>query len=164
MFKKVLKFIKIALVGVVWSILWVALTRKVMLSIWNFDYVSLNHWKMVKSFWNANGTIRGVSDYLLFLSLFLIILLWFKGFKYFYKIDYMKILLKPLLYFSNREIKKYEKGGKHVIIKNLIVGEKTTLNDLIEEKIKEEEKQEAPKESETLRKNISKKIIERKGQ
>jgi len=76
----------------------------------------------------------------------------------------MKILLKPLLYFSNREIKKYEKGGKHVIIKNLIVGEKTTLNDLIEEKIKEEEKQEAPKESETLRKNISKKIIERKGQ
>ena len=49
------------------------------------------------------------------------------------------------------------------MVKNLVMGEKITLDDLINEKIKEEEKvQETTKESEKLRADITKKISESK--
>ena len=164
MFKKLLKFIKFVLVGGVWSILWLTLMQKVMIFIWNFNFFSKAQWHMVASFWNANGTIKGLSDYMLFLTLFLVVLGWFLGLKYFYKVGYGKLLLRPFEYFSGKQIEKYRQENKHVVIKNLVVGEKVALDDLINEKIKEEDKQQKTKESETLRQNITQKIIERKGQ
>lgn len=135
-----------------------------MILIWNFNFFSEKQWRMVSSFWNANGTIKGLSDYMLFVTLLLIVVVWFSGFKYFYKVSYIRLLLKPFEYFSKKQIEKYSKEGKHVVIKNLIVGEKITLDELIEEKIKAEDKEKPVKESEALRQNISQKIIERKGQ
>lgn len=164
MFKKLLKLVKFLIIGIVWSVLWFVLLQKVVLYIWNFNFFSKKQWDVVASFWNANGTIKGLSDYMLFLTLFGGVIIWGLGFRYFYKKNYWQLLLKPFEYFSDKQIEKYSKEGKHVVIKNLVVGEKITLDDLIEQKIKEEDNQKTIKESETLRQNISQKIIERKGQ
>ena len=164
MFKKLLKFIKFIFVGSVWSAFWLVLMQRVMIFIWNFNFFSKNQWRMVASFWNANGTIKGLSDYMLFITLLLVVVVWFFGFRYFYKVGYGRLLLKPFEYFSGKQIEKYSKEGKHVVIKNLVVGEKITLDELIDEKIKAEDKNKQMKESESLRQNISQKIIERKGQ
>lgn len=130
---------------------------------WNFDFISLRHWQTIVSFWNANGTIRGVSDYMLFATLLFILIVWYKGLKYFYRLSYGKLLIRPFEYFSKKQIEKYESSGKHVVIKNLIVGEKMTLDELVEEKIKAEDAKQTQKESQNLRESISKKITERKG-
>jgi len=164
MFKKLLKCIKFLFIGAAWSAFWLSVTQKAVIAVWNFNFLSKVQWSMVASFWNANGTIKGVSDYMLFLTLLIVGVVWFFGFRYFLKVNYLKLLLKPFEYFFGKQIEKYNKESKHVVIKNLVVGEKRTLNDLIDEKIKSENKQTKAKESETLRQNVLQKIIERKGQ
>ena len=131
--------------------------------IWNFDLFDVSRWKFISEFWQRNGTISGFSDYMFFLSLLVIVIVWIRGWKKFYKIQYVKALLKPFEYFSKKQIEKYSKEDKHVVIKNLTVGEKITIDDLIAEKIKEEEKTPKTKESENLRQGILQKIIQRKG-
>ncbi len=163
MFQKLFKLIKFLIVSVLWSGVWFTLTDKIIAKVWNFDFLKASQWHFVSEFWRRNGTFYGKSDYLLFLSLLIIIVLWGIGLYKLYKVNYIRFFLKPLEYFSNRDIEKYEKESKHVVIKNLVVGEKITIDDLIAEKIQEEEKEPKIKESEALRQNISQKITARKG-
>jgi len=164
MFKKIGLFLKFLIVGVLWSTLWCVITQQIVFKIWNFDYLSPNQWRVIKAFWEKNGVIRGVSDYMLFLTLIVILVVWYFGFKKLYHVQYGKFLLKPFESFSKRQITKYENESKHVVIKNLVVGEKMSLEDLIQQKIDAEQSANAgPKESEVLRQNISKKITEQKG-
>ncbi len=163
MFKKIGCFLKMLFTASFWTLLWTLVSRQIILYIWNFDFVSQAHWKLIAEFWQKNGTIKSFSDYMLFLTLFLVLLLWYKGVKYFYKLDYLRLMLKPFEYFSNQQIEKYKKEGKHVVIKNLIVGKKITVDDLIAEKIKEENSQQQEKQADQLRQTLSQKINERKG-
>lgn len=164
MFKKILKFLKFLFVLVFWSALWLSLMRIVMIRIWNFDLFSPASWQTIVIYWNKGGTIRTLYDYMLFVTIIVVIAVWYIGLKRLYKINFAKILLRPFEYFSKKQISKFENENKHIAIKNLVVGEKITLNDLIEEKIKTEGNKSAQKESQNLRENISKKISERKGQ
>ena len=59
------------------------------------------------------------------------------------------------------EIKKYENLDTHVIIKNISIGEKMTLEDVIKDRIKQE-KTNVSKDADALRKHISQKIMQRK--
>lgn len=163
MLQKLGKLIKFLIVSVLWSVVWLTLTQKVIVKIWNFNFLETSQWRFVSEFWRRNGTFYGKSDYLLFLSLLIILILWGIGLYKLYKVNYVRLFLKPLEYFSNRQIEKYAEENKRVVIKNLVVGEKITIDDLIAEKIHEEEKEPKIKESEALRQNISQKIIERKG-
>ena len=164
MFKKFGLFLKFLTVGGLWSAFWIALTQQIVLKIWNFNYVPLKQWSLIKAFWDKNGVIREISDYMLFITLFVILFVWYFGLKKLYHTDYVKLFLRPFEYFHKKQIEKYTTESKHVVIKNLVVGEKMTVEDLINQKIKEEKtKTGALKESEILRENISKKIIEQKG-
>lgn len=164
MFKKIGQALKFAIILLLWSTLWCAVTQQVIYKIWNFDYLSFNQWRVIKAFWDKNGVIRGASDYMLFVTLIVIAVVWYFGFKKLYRIQYGKFFLKPFQSFSKRQITKYENESKHVVIKNLVVGEKMTLEELIQQKIDAEQGVGAgPKESEVLRQNISKKITEKKG-
>ena len=82
----------------------------------------------------------------------------------FYKADYLKILMMPVNYIANYEIKKYEKEDKHVTFKNIAIAEKMTIEDVIQERIQKEKETEHIKEADQLRKNISEKIIKRREQ
>jgi|GEM_PF-6382274 len=164
MFKKIGHLLKFLIIGVLWSTFWVALTQQIVLRIWNFNYISLKQWQMVRAFWQQNGVIKGLSDYMLFITLLVVLLVWYFGFKKLYHTDYVKLFLRPFEYFNKKQIEKYESEGKHVVIKNLVVGEKMTVEDLINQKIKEEKSAlPAQKESEVLRHNISQKINKQKG-
>ena len=163
MFAKLLKSIKFLIVCAIWSIFWFKLTEQIILKIWNFDFLKVSQWQFVAEFWRRNGVIYGPSDYLLFLSLLAILVLWGVGLSKLNRLSYVNLLLKPFEYFSDKQIEKYSKETKHVVIKNLVVGEKISVDDLIKQKIEEEGSAEKVKEAENLRQNISKKIIERKG-
>lgn len=164
MFKKLLRLIKFLFVFALWSAVWLLVMREVILRIWNFDLMLPVSWQMIGVFWNKGGTIKSVYDYMLFVTIIFTAVVWYIGLKRIYHVNFVKLFLKPFEFFSKKQIQKFESESKHVALKNLVVGEKITLDDLIEEKIKEEENKQSQKESQNLRENISKKIIERKGQ
>ena len=72
-------------------------------------------------------------------------------------------MIAPLNYIANRDLKKYEQEDTHVVIKNIKVGEKISVEDLIQERMKREQTDNV-KESDEMRRNISEKIINRKEQ
>ena len=164
MFKKILKFIKFLFVLIFWSALWLSLMRFVMRHVWNFDFASTTSWRTISIYWNKGGTIKTAHDYMLFITILFVLAMWYIGLKRLYHVNFIKLILKPFEYFSKKRIAKMQNESKHVALKNLVVGEKITLDDLIEEKIKEESHSQGQKESQNLRENISKKITERKGQ
>ena len=163
MIKKLGTFLRFLFIFVFWSVSWLLLMRRVMIHFWNFDFLSYTHWKMIASFWDANGTIRGTSDYMFFITLLAVIVVWYVFLKKLLRVQYGKLCLRPFEYIFKKQIQKMEGGSKHIALKNLVVGEKKTLDDLIEEKIKAEDSKQSQKESQNLRDNIAKKIIERKG-
>ena len=163
MLKKIGVFFKFVIVGLFWTGFWCALTRQLIFYVWKFDYISQKQWLVLREFWRRNGVIKGHSDYLLFLSLIGVVVVWYIGFKKLYRVDYVKLLLKPFDFLSKKQIEKYKNEGKHIVIKNLVVGEKMTVDDMINQKIKEEKDASGQKASESLRQNIAQKIIEQKG-
>lgn len=164
MFKKLLHLFKFLFVLAFWSGFWLLVMREIMVRVWNFDLISPVSWQMIGVYWNKGGTIKSVYDYMLFITILFTVVVWYVGLKRIYRVNFAKLFLKPFEFFSKKQIQKFESESKHVALKNLVVGEKITLDDLIEEKIKEEGNKQAQKESQSLRENISKKITERKGQ
>ena len=164
MFKKLLKLIKFLFVLVLWSAVWLLIMRELMIHVWNFDLISPTSWQTISVYWNKGGTIKNANDYMLFITIIFVAVMWYIGLKRLYRVNFARLFLKPFEIFSKKQIAKFESESKHVALKNLVVGEKITLDDLIEEKIKEEGNQQVQKESQNLRENISKKITERKGQ
>lgn len=119
----------------------------------------------MKGFWNGNGVIIGISDYMLFVTLFFLMLFWFFILLFLCRLNYFKLLLKPIEYISNREIKRYEQTNNQIVLKNMSVAEKITIEDVIKERIQQEKKQDKKvKEADYLRQNISEKIIKKKEQ
>ncbi len=164
MIKKLFSIIRFFVISVSWTLFWIGLTQQAVFRIWNFNFLSDRQWRYLSTFWKANGVIKGASDYFLFIALFLIVFLWIWWGRKLLKVQYFKLFLKPFESFSKHQINKYLDEGKHVVVKNLVVGEKLTLDDLINEKIKEEDEanKNTVKESENLRAGVVKKISENK--
>lgn len=163
MIKKIWRFIKFLTLSAIWTYVFLGTARFAMWKIWKFDIFSLKQWKVISDYWNNNGVISGASDFSFFIVLIIVFVLWILGISRVNKIKYRNLFLKPLEYFANREIKKYENIDTHVVIKNISVGEKMTIEDVIKDRIKQE-KANVAKDADALRKNISEKIIQRKEQ
>ncbi len=164
MLKKIFKIVKLFIIGGLWTLLLACFIRWIMIRIWQFDIFYKKQWSVIAGFWNNNGIIIGASDYMLFVVLLLSLIIWICGWILFYKVSYVSILTKPINYIADRAIKKYETQDNHIVFKNISVAEKTTLEDIIQERIQKEKNKELIKEAEHLRKNISEKIIKRKEQ
>lgn len=163
MIKKFFLIIRFLIIVFVWTLFWGCLTQQIVLRIWNFNFLSARQWQYISSFWQANGTIQGASDYLLFSTLLLVGVFWIWWGRKLLKVQYFRLLLKPFESFAKHQINKYIEEGKHNVVKNLVIGQKLTLDDLINEKIKQEDAaQPATKESADLRAGVVKKISESK--
>lgn len=163
MYKKLYLTIRFLVIFVVWTVFWCALTQQLVLRVWNFNFLSKKQWQYVDSFWDKNGVIQGGSDYMLFLALLLIVFFWIRWGLKLSKVQYFKLLLKPFEAFSKHQINSYANEGKNIVVKNLEVGKKITLDDLINDKIKDEDaRQSSTKESVDLRTAVVKKISESK--
>ena len=163
MLKKIIKTIRALIIGIIWTSALLYVARLLMIYIWKFDIFYTKQWSVVKRFWNSNGVIEDASDYAFFLSLLLILIVWLVGWIKLCRLDYAKLVVAPLNYIANRDLEKYEQIDTHVVIKNIKVGEKISVEDLIQERIKQEQTDNV-KESDEMRRNISEKIINRKEQ
>lgn len=161
MFKKTAKSLKVLFIGVLWTAAFLYAARLILIYIWHFDIFYRKQWGVLSGYWNNNGVIMSGTDYLFFLTLLILVLVWGIGWRLLAKANYLKLLLYPFEYFNNYEIKKYENVDTHVVIKNIAVSEKLTVEDVIQERIKKE-KVNKVKEADQLRRNISEKIIKRK--
>lgn len=163
MIKKLWRMIKFLTLTTIWTVAFLGMSRAIMRLVWKFDILSIKQWKVIAEYWNNNGVISGWFDIGFFIVLIIVFVIWIWGIRRVNKIKYGRILLKPIEYFSNREIKKYENIDTHVVIKNISVGEKMTIEDVINDRIKQE-KSNVAKDADALRKSISEKIIQRKEQ
>ena len=163
MIKKLGRLIKFVLLSFVWTIVFLNISRLLIYYIWKFNVLNPKQWNMIGQYWNNHGVISGFSDISFFIVLILSIVIWIWGIRKVNKINYFKLFIKPLEYIANREIKKYENVDTHVVIKNISVGEKLTIEDVIKDRIKKE-KASVAKDADSLRKNITEKIIQRKEQ
>lgn len=160
--KKLLSFIKFAIIGIIWTIAFLQLSRWLLKAVWNFDILYKKQWVVMARYWNDNGVIVSSSDYLLFLTLLLLFCLWLFGWKWLVHFRFSQLLLVPLQYINNYQLRKYEQKEMHIALKNMSVGEKLTVEDVINGRLKKEEGKPQKKASDDLRQNISQKIIQKK--
>ena len=163
MIKKIARLLRFLILAFVWTFLFWSFARFVMKMIWQFDIFSMKQWRVIVDYWNGYGVISGFSDFSFFIVLLIVFVLWLYGIRKVNKINYINLLIKPIEYINNRSMKKYEKNDVHVVIKNISVGEKISIEDVIKDRIRQE-KTSVAKDAEALRKNISEKIIQRKEQ
>ncbi len=160
MFKRILKFIKFVLVGSVWSYLYLYASLILTIKIWNFNYLSLKSWRIINSFWNQGGIIKQPGDYGLFAVLLLLIPLWLLGWRYFYKKNFIALLLAPIVWYNKRTIAKYGSNSSRIILKNLGTTAKIDPKEFIEKQLKDAKSdiESREKTSDSLREMLKEKI------
>jgi hypothetical protein len=162
--KKTKKIIKFLLTGGIWTYVCLYVAQKMMWIFWKFNPFNANQWKVIQSYWNEDGIINSFRDYMFFFAFPILLILWLWGLKKFYRLDYVRLALAPFKYLNERQLKKYENINTHIAIKNISVGEKLTVEDIINQRIKKEGTPTSSKVSSDLRQEIAKKITERKEQ
>ena len=129
-----------------------------MISIWNFDILNMRDWQVINTFWESGGNIKTGRDYLFVGMLLALIPLWFWGWRFFYRLSFVKILLFPITWYNNRMIRKYGENTPRIILKNMGAAKsKPNMEEIIEQRLKESAK---PREKETgkIRRSIQEKI------
>ncbi len=138
MLKKILKFCKCLLVGIIWTYIFLYVSLFFTSAIWNFNYLSLVDWEIISAYWNQGGSIKEAKDYGLFLTLILLIPTWIFGWRYFYHRNFIAIILAPINWYNQKQIKKYGKDTSRIVIKNMgSTGKKINPEEMIEAKLKD---------------------------
>lgn len=161
MFKKLLKFLKFSLVGIIWSYFFIYASVIFTIQLWNFNYLSLSDWSIISSYWQQGGIIRQPKDYGFFFTLLALIPLWLFGWRYFYKKSFIAVLLAPIVWYNNKMITKYGSNSSRIILKNLgSTSKKLDPKELIENKLKrvKHTMEEQEKTADTLREQLREKI------
>lgn len=161
MFKKLLKFLKFSLVGIIWSYFFIYASVIFTIQLWNFNYLSLSDWSIISSYWQQGGIIRQPKDYGFFFTLLALIPLWLFGWRYFYKKSFIAVLLAPIVWYNNKMITKYGSNSSRIILKNLgSTSKKLAPKELIENKLKcvKHTMEEQEKTADVLREQLREKI------
>ena len=108
MMKKIINTIKFIVLATVWSLVFIGFSRFLLNLVFKFDFLSPTQWKAIAEYWNKGGVVKNASDYIFFISLIVVFVLWIWGVRKVNKIKYGQLFLKPLEYFANRDLKKYE--------------------------------------------------------
>lgn len=126
MLKFIFKFIRTFSIGLIWSYLYLLISNTILIYFWNFNVLSSNSWKLVKSFWERGGTIHTGIDYMLLSLLILLIPLWIWGWKRLCKFSYLNILFWPIQAYNNHIIRKYGGSSSRIILRNMGRSKKIT--------------------------------------
>ena len=155
--KKILNIFRFTFIGCVWTYLFFIISNYAMYSLWNFNFMSARSWQTIYAFWNQGGVINTFSDYIFFLILFSLPIIWIISWKKLLKINYTSILLYPITAYNRHIIKKYGQDSSRIVLKNIKSSQK------IIEEIKEQIssiKPEKNKETENIRSEINKKLTQ----
>ena len=77
--KPLLVLLKIALVGLCWSVLFIEGIRVIMLTNWHFDIFRLSHWQHAWNLWLSGWTIDESKEWAFILIIFTAIPIWLTG-------------------------------------------------------------------------------------
>lgn len=155
MFRKLLKYLRSLLIGTIWSCLFLILAQLLMWNVWHFNLFSARSWHTIGWFWQSGGVIRTASDYIFLFSILFLPFFWIIGWIIFNRLNYLSIILFPLLAYNRYIIKKYGHDSKRVILRNLKSSQKAIEE--IKQKL-ESIKPEAPKEVGSIRQELQKKL------
>lgn len=159
MLKGFLKLIKALTVGVVWTVIYVYGADLLMISLWNFDFLNISHWQVIDTFWENGGKIKTGRDYAFVAMLAAVIPLWLAGWRYFYRVNFMALLLFPFTWYNNRMIRKYGENSSHIILKNMgATQKKPNLEEIIESRMQMSSRKPVEKEAVIIRQNIQEKL------
>ena len=131
MLKKIFRLIRNLFIGLIWIFLYVTIINSELITLWNFNLLSVHSWNTIGYFWDAGGVIKSTKDFLFLFNLALVPILWFWGWRILARQDYISLLLLPYTIYNNYMIKKCGNPSA-VSLKNLGV----SGNEI--EKIKEE--------------------------
>lgn len=158
MMKKIFKILKAVVVGSLWTFVFVYAADIIMIMIWNFDILNIRHWQVINTFWESGGKIKTGKDYIFVAMLLSLIPLWLWGWRYFYKVSFLKVLLSPIVWYNNRMIKKYGEQSSRIVLKNLgTATKKPNMEEMIEQRLKQSAKP-MKKASGKIRSSIQEKI------
>ena len=155
MLKKTLRLIRNLIIGTIWTYLFMVLANLALFYLWNFNLFSAHSWKTIGYFWEAGGVIKKAKDYLFLFMLLCVPWFWIWGWRLLTRGNYLNILLFPVNAYNRYIINKSGHDSSRIILKNLKSSQKSI------EEIKarlESIKPEAPKEVNTIREEIRKKL------
>ena len=158
--KKFFKYLRIIIIGALWTCIYVLCTVSLFISIWGFNYLSAKDWRIISAFWNRGGTIKSGGDYLFLLCLILLVPLWIWGWKKLYRIDFINLLLVPLNWYQKRAADQYMKSMSKIKIHNIGVSIENSAKEEFDSKIKSREQaiQSEAKAAESIRAQIKNKL------
>lgn len=152
MIKKILK--TLIIIGV-WTVLYLFVTRFLFVHLVGWDYLSSLEWQRIEYRWNSGAAIKTFRDYMVLFALLMLVPVWFVGCKYWYRVNYINVLLFPFKCINKIMLKRYDVGNKRIILRNIGTGMKVEEEiKLKTATVKPEERNEAGK----IRNAISKKI------
>lgn len=102
MFKKILKFMKFIIVGIVWSYVFIYASVLLTIKLWNFNYLSVSDWGIIDTYWEQGGAIRQPKDYGFFFTLLALIPVWLLGWRYLYKKSFTAFLMAPIVWYNKK--------------------------------------------------------------
>lgn len=157
--KKLKKLFRFCFISALVLVVWIYACRYLFRFIWSFDILDKKTYLLMADYWEKGGVFNSYKDYSLGIGLFLIPVLWLVLSYKLYKYGLKKFLTTPIIkiyrYFTRPESMEVE----HVLIKNL-GGKDKTLDEIISEKIKEQNGAGSQYASRDLRKQIAAKIKE----
>lgn len=158
MIKKILHFICFALASAGWALLLALVYRVGFLLFYRLDIFSPKLHRDFLTYWNSGGMLNA-KDLMMFFFIFLYIPLclwvWYK----FYHFKFMKLLTVPLNWLANLGSDRFK--IKNVNIKNLVVEEKKTIEQLVQERLDKERKKQQKSDKNSSPEDFRKRIIEK---
>jgi len=159
-FKKLWSFIKFCFIGILWSYIYLHITLFIFKTIWDFNYLSRNNWRIISTFWQEGGKIVAGKDYLFIFCLILLIPLWIWGWKKLNHTNFLQVLVKPVEWLQARSAKNYLKEMSRIKLHNIGASVGAEIKQNFENELKKQQNQieNAPKASQSIRHHIKEKL------
>ncbi len=155
MLKKILHFVCVFVVGIIWSFLLGALLLQILKIGFRMDFLSVKTYRGIVAFWNSGGVFKG-KELLIFVIIFLYFPICVFGWHKINRYRFLRLITVPINWYLNRGLENYH--APDVNIKNLKLEEKKSLDQVVNERLEIEKKKQQSMMASDLRKEIVKKL------
>ena len=155
MLKKILHFVCVFVVGIIWSFLLGALLLQILKIGFRMDFLSVKTYRGIVAFWNSGGVFKG-KELLIFVIIFLYFPICVFGWHKINSYRFLRLITVPVNWYLNRGLENYH--APDVNIKNLKLEEKKSLDQVVNERLEIEKKKQQSMMAGDLRKEIIKKL------
>jgi len=157
--KKLKNFLRFIFISVLVLIVFIYIGRFLFNVIWDFDILSQSSYQMIADYWNGGGVFNTFRDCSLCAALIAFPLIWLYYSRKLYKYGLKKFFTTPIIKTYRYLTRPKSMEVEHVVVKNMGTKSKS-LEDIIADKIKEQNKNSHNFATRDLRQQISAKIGE----